>query len=472
MVFSSMDFLFKFLPIFLVCYCLCPVKWKNACLLMGSLLFYSYGGKDNAGYLCLFVFSLLVNYRIGVVMGSKKKKYRKKPWLIGGVIFNLFWLFLFKYAGFLMENVNVLLDVFGGNAKLPSFHPVLPVGISFYTFQQLSYLIDVYRRTVPCERSFVNYGMYISMFPQLIAGPIVTYSSIEKQIKKRRVTPDMIEEGLREFTIGLGLKVLIANQVGGLWGEILKIGFESISTPMAWMGLIAFSLQLYFDFYGYSLMAVGLGLLLGFRLPQNFRHPYMALTMTDFWRRWHITLGSWFREYVYIPLGGNREGRWKKIRNLFVVWLLTGLWHGASWNFVLWGMTILGLILLEKGGLEKGLEKVPLLGHLYMLFAIPLTWMLFAITDVGQIGTYLQRLFPFLETQGEVFYYAEDYVKYARMYGLSLAAGLIGMTNAPRRVYQRFKDSPITALLLLMIFWGCIYCIKRGMDDPFLYFRF
>lgn len=472
MVFSSIDFLFKFLPIFLVCYRLCPVKWKNACLLMGSLLFYSYGVKDNAGYLCLFVFSLLVNYRIGVVMGNKKKKYRKKPWLIGGVLFNLFWLFLFKYAGFLMENVNVLIDAFGGKEKLPSFHPVLPVGISFYTFQQLSYLIDVYRRTVPSERSFVNYGMYISMFPQLIAGPIVTYSSIEKQIKKRRATPDMIEEGLREFTIGLGLKVLIANQVGGLWGEILKIGFESISTPMAWMGLIAFSLQLYFDFYGYSLMAVGLGLLLGFRLPQNFRHPYMALTMTDFWRRWHITLGSWFREYVYIPLGGNREGRWKKIRNLFVVWLLTGLWHGASWNFVLWGMTILGLILLEKCGLEKGLQKVPFLGHLYMLFAIPLTWMLFAITDVGQIGTYLQRLFPFLETKKEIFYYADDYVKYARMYGLSLAAGLIGMTNGPRRVYQRFKDSPITALLLLLVFWGCIYCIKRGMDDPFLYFRF
>lgn len=472
MVFSSIDFLFKFLPVFLILYGLCPEKWKNACLLLGSLLFYSYGVMDCPVYLLLFVVSVTVNYKIGVTMGKRKKGERRRPWLIAGIIYNLFWLFLFKYAGFTIQNLNAVLEMAGSEFKLPMYQPVLPIGISFYTFQQLSYLLDVYHRTVWYEKSLVNYGMYISMFPQLIAGPIVTYSSIQKQIEKRKVTPSLVEEGLREFTIGLGLKVLIANQVGGLWEEILKIGFESISTPLAWMGLIAYSLQIYFDFYGYSLMAKGLGMLLGFRLPSNFNYPYMSLSMTEFWRRWHITLGSWFREYVYIPLGGNRKGFWKNIRNLFVVWLFTGLWHGASWNFVLWGLVVLGLILMEKNGMEKALHKFPLLGHLYMWFVIPLTWMLFAITDIGQIGIYIKRLFPFLAGKQEFVYFADDYVKYAGMYALSLSAGLLFMTYGPRKLYYRFKESPLSAAVLLVVFWACVYCIKRGMDDPFLYFRF
>lgn len=314
--------------------------------------------------------------------------------------------------------------------------------------------------------------MYLSMFPQLIAGLIVTYSSIKRQIKKRKLSSAATETGLREFTIGLGLKVLIANQVGGLWKDIETIGFESISTPLAWMGLAAFSLQIYFDFYGYSLMAKGLGYLLGFQLPCNFSHPYMSLSMTEFWRKWHMTLGSWFREYVYIPLGGNRKGFWKTVYHLLIVWLLTGLWHGAGWNFILWGLVLFLLIFMEKAGAGRFLETYPVIGHLYMLFAIPLTWMLFAITDLQQTAVYLQRLFPFLNRADSLTYYAGDYIKYGKLYMVSLCLGLIFITNKPRKLYHRWKNTPVSAVFLLAVFWGSIYCIKQGMDDPFLYFRF
>lgn len=470
MVFSSIDFIFKFLPVFLLLYGLCPFRWKNLCLFMGSLVFYFYGVKDTPLYLLLFLSSIAVNFVVGVLIGRRKRT--KRNWLIAGIVYNFFWLILFKYAGFILENLNHLLSGLGIPAVFPVFVPILPVGISFYTFQAVSYLIDVYRGQVTYERSLCNFGMYISMFPQLIAGPIVTYSSIKKQIKKRRHSLALIEEGLREFTIGLGLKVLIANQIGGLWKDVQAIGFESISTPLAWMGLVAFSLQIYFDFYGYSLMAKGLGYILGFRFPDNFSHPYMSTSMTEFWRRWHITLGSWFREYVYIPLGGNRHGKWITVRNLLVVWLLTGFWHGASWNFILWGFVLFVLLFLEKLGMEKFFTKYPAAGHLYMLFAIPLTWMIFAITDLSQIGIYIQRLFPFLNQAGEFAYFAGDYIKYGGIYAVSMIAGLIFMTRVPRKIYDRWKDSPVSAVILLLVFWGCVYCMVRGMDDPFLYFRF
>ncbi|MFR5601131.1 MAG: MBOAT family O-acyltransferase [Lachnospiraceae bacterium] len=475
MVFSSLDFIFKFLPVFLFLYAICPCKWKNLCLFVGSLLFYSYGVKDQPVYLLLFLFSMGINFAIGKQIGrrrSRKRNNKKKMWLAAGLSYNFFWLFLFKYSGFLAENWNQLASGFGLQARLPVFQPILPIGISFYTFQAVSYLIDVYRGSAARERSFIDFGMYISMFPQLIAGPIVTYASVEKQIKSRSSSWPMIEDGLREFTIGLGLKVLLANQVGGLWEKVEMIGFESISTPLAWMGLIAFSLQIYFDFYGYSLMAKGLGSVLGFRFPCNFAHPYMSTSMTEFWRRWHITLGSWFRDYVYIPLGGNRNGSWKTVRNLFVVWILTGFWHGASWNFMLWGLVLFILIFLEKAGVGKLLETRPVVGHIYMLFAIPLTWLLFAVTDLSQMAVYFQRLFPFLPQSEDFVYFAGDYLKYGRLYAVSLGAGLIFMTPFPRKLYDRWKDSPISAVALLAVFWGCVYCMKIGMDDPFLYFRF
>ena len=395
----------------------------------------------------------------------------RKRWLVCGIIYNLSWLILFKYSAFIAQNVNLLLGRAGISLHLPVFAPVLPVGISFYTFQAVSYLVDVYRKTVPYERSMVGFGMYISMFPQLIAGPIVTYSSMRAQIGRRKVTFRAIEDGLREFTIGLGFKVLLANRVGGLWTEVQTIGYESISTPLAWLGLLAFSLQIYFDFCGYSLMAKGLGTMMGFKIPNNFNHPYMSLSMTEFWRRWHITLGSWFREYVYIPLGGNRRGALLTFRNLLAVWLLTGFWHGASWNFIIWGLLLFLIMSIERLGLLRVLERRRVIGHLYMMLTIPLTWLVFAVTDVRQILLYFQRLFPFLMKQS-LFYFSGDYLKYGKLYAVSIAAGLLFMTDFPYRIYNRHKYSLVTAVVLLAVFWACVYCIRSGMDDPFLYFRF
>lgn len=472
MVFSSLDFIFWFLPAFLAVYYMVPDRLRNLWLLLGSLGFYFYGVRETPFYLFLLVLSILVNYRIGVLIGRRRTGRLRKRWLICGVFYNLFWLVLFKYAAFLGQNLNLLLGWTGIPLEIPVYAHVLPVGISFYTFQAISYLADIYRSSVPFERSPVGFGMYISMFPQLIAGPIVTYSSIRPQIAKRRPVLQNMEDGLRKFTVGLGFKVLLANRIGGLWGEVQAIGYESISTPLAWMGLAAFSLQIYFDFYGYSLMAKGLGSMMGFQLPDNFDHPYMSLSMTEFWRRWHMTLGGWFRQYVYIPLGGNRRGTLLTFRNLLAVWLLTGFWHGASWNFILWGLLLFLIMSVERLGLLKVLERRRAIGHLYMTLVIPLTWLVFAVTDVSQIALYFQRLFPFLAREREFIYFDGDYLKYGKLYAVSLAAGLLFMTDLPQRFYSRHKDSLGTAAALLAVFWMCVYCMHVGLDDPFLYFRF
>lgn len=471
MVFSSLEFIFRFLPLFLMIYYIIPCSWKNFWLFAGSLGFYFYGVRDTPFYFVLLVLSVLVNYRIGILIGRRRLGRMRKRWLVCGIIYNLSWLIFFKYSAFIAQNVNLLLGRAEIPLHLPVFAPVLPVGISFYTFQAVSYLVDVYRKTVPYERSMVGFGMYISMFPQLIAGPIVTYSSMRAQIGRRKVTFRAIEDGLREFTIGLGFKVLLANRIGGLWTEVQTIGYESISTPLAWLGLLAFSLQIYFDFCGYSLMAKGLGTMMGFKLPNNFNHPYMSLSMTEFWRRWHITLGSWFREYVYIPLGGKRRGALLTFRNLLAVWLLTGFWHGASWNFIIWGLLLFLLMSIERLGLLRVLERRRVIGHFYMMLMIPLTWLVFAVTDVRQILLYFQRLFPFLMKQS-LFYFSGDYLKYGKLYAVSIAAGLVFMTDIPYRIYNRHKYSLVTAVVLLAVFWACVYCIRIGMDDPFLYFRF
>lgn len=469
MVFSSLEFIFYFLPIFLLIYYLVPIKWKNLILLIGSLVFYSYGVQGEPFYLVLIVFSIVVNYVIGLQIERKRSK--GKVYLLLGLFYNFGWLFLFKYAAFTADNINSLTEFFVKKEIIPPFQLILPIGISFYTFQIASYLIDVYREEIPAAKSVITLGAYLCMFPQLIAGPIVTYSSVAAQLRKRTHTLKKVDEGLRLFTLGLGLKVLLANQIGKLWTDIGAVGYESISTPLAWMGIFAYSFQLYFDFYGYSLMAIGLGKLLGMNLPQNFNYPYMAVSMTDFWRRWHITLGSWFREYIYIPLGGNRQGNLKTIRNLFIVWTFTGIWHGASWNFVLWGILLFVIITLEKYVYGNILQKVPVLGHVYMLFLIPVSWSLFEITDFNQLGIYLGKLFPILGKQ-QTPLFAGDYIKYGKMYGIFLILGFIFSTNLPRKLYERWKDKLIASIVLLAIFWASVYCLYMGMDDPFLYFRF
>jgi len=462
MVFSSLEFIFLFLPAFFLIYGITPTKFKNLVIFLGSIIFYSLGITQNIIYLPLFLMTILCNYVVGRLIG--KSKAHSKQWLILGVIYNFWWLLFFKYSEFFLENFNFALDT-----SLPVKMITLPIGISFYTFQNVSYLSDVYHKRSKAETSLINYGAYISMFPQLIAGPIVTYRTVAVSLRLRAHTLEKVEEGLRTFTIGLGYKVLIANQIGHLWNELGKVGYESISTSLAWMGILAYAFQLYFDFYGYSLMAIGLGKMMGFRFPDNFNHPYTAISMTDFWRRWHMTLSSWFRDYIYIPLGGNRNGQLQTVRNLFIVWLLTGLWHGASWNFVLWGLVTFFFLLLEKFLIGDYLEKHRVIGHIYTIFVILITWALFAITDFHELGVFFAKLFPFVHV-GEAF--QGDYLRFLKSYWYHfLIAGCLS-TPYPERALQKIKYPVVSGVLLLAIFWGSVYCMYQGMDDPFLYFRF
>ena len=475
MVFSSLEFLFWFLPFFLAIYYLLPPAWRNACLLAFSLVFYAYGTLDSPGYLFLLLGSVLVNYLLGRLIGGARRPDGRRGmarlWLILGVLFHGGLLFFFKYAAFAADSVNALLQRLPGvTVRLPAAgQPVLPIGISFYTFQALSYLIDVYRGTVAAEKSPLILSTYMTMFPQLIAGPIVRYADVRQAMRSRRTGRKDIAAGAAYFIGGLGAKVLLANRLGGLWSAVEGIGFSSLSVPLAWMGIIAFSLQLYFDFYGYSLMAIGLGRMIGFSLPENFRHPYTARSMTDFWRRWHITLGSWFREYVYIPLGGSRQGRLRTVLNLLCVWLLTGLWHGAAWNFVLWGLFLFLLLAIEKAGFGRVLKRSRVLSRLYMLLMIPLSWLLFAVTGLEDLAAYAGRLIGL----GGVSVYAMDYVKYARQYGVFLLLGLVCCTELPEAVMRRLRRRPVLLWgVLAAVLAASVWCIWQGMNDPFLYFRF
>lgn len=471
MVFSSIAFIMYFMPVFFLVYYILPASYKNAWLFLASLGFYYYGVRGNPGYLLLMIMSVVVNFVAGKLIEAQKTKRARKAWLVVGIVYDLGWLILFKYLGFLIENLNALFGAMHVKVQLETWNLILPIGISFYTFQIISYLVDVYRRETKAEKSLISLGTYLCMFPQLIAGPIVNYHLIQEQLHKRKHSMEKVESGLKVFALGLAYKVLLANRVGHLWTEVTAIGYESISTPLAWMSIVAYSLQLYFDFYGYSLMAIGLGRMMGFDFPQNFNNPYMAVSMTDFWRRWHMTLGGWFREYVYIPLGGNRGGFAKTVRNMFVVWLLTGLWHGASWNFVLWGFLLFVLLFVEKAGLGKVLERHKALGHIYMILWIPLSWLVFVITDLSQLGIYLQKLFPFFGSTGTVLFQG-DYLKYGKTYGVYLVLGILFATGVQEKLLKKNKNRLWVILLLLALFWASVYCMYLGMDDPFLYFRF
>ena len=465
MVFSSLPFLFVFLPVFLIVYYLLPDRFRNLWLFAASLGFYAYGIREHPLYFLLFLLQILVGWECGRQMRHARSR---KAWLILGVTVNFGMLFFFKYAGFLAQACNGVLQTFT-SLRLPEFYPELPIGISFYTFQITSYLFDIYRRTVHPTRSLIRFGAYASMFPQLIAGPIVTYSTVAQSLRRREHTFAAFDRGLMEFTLGLGSKVILANRIGGLWNAAEKIGFESISTPLAWAAILAYTLQIYYDFYGYSLMAVGLGRMLGFELPQNFLHPYSAVSITDFWRRWHVTLGAWFREYIYIPLGGNREGTGKTVRNLLIVWLLTGIWHGAGWNFLLWGLMWFVLLTAEKFLYGKKLEKHRALGHLYLWIVIPLAWVPFVLTDLCEIGTFYGRLFPLFSSPAGMF--PGDVIKYGLPFLPWIAAGIVCLTSLPRRFLNcRVKILPKIALAL--VFWCAVLFMVQGLDDPFMYFRF
>lgn len=462
MVFSSILFLFRFMPAAFAIYYLVPRRFKNFTLLVLSLIFYSWG---EAKYFPIMIASIVVDYTAsGLIESHRDNKLICRLGLIYSMVFNLGMLGFFKYTNFFVGNLNALFGL-----SLPTISFVLPLGISFYTFQTMSYTIDVYLGKVKAERNFIDFGAFVVLFPQLIAGPIVRYTDINRELKERQINLPQIQDGIKLFILGLGSKVLIANNVGALWTEIEAIGagegFLSISTPLAWMAVFAYSLQIYFDFSGYSLMAIGLGKMLGFEFPKNFDFPYISRSFGEFWRRWHMTLGSWFREYLYIPLGGNRVSRPRLYFNLFVVWAATGFWHGASWNFVFWGLFFFVFLVIERMGFRQFLDRHRIFSHVYVIFFLLLSWALFAVTDLGMLGDLFTRMFV---PVGGV-----DWIYYLRNYIVVFILGTVLSTPALKGLYLRLEKNNVFCL----IFFGAIFLASTAylVDatyNPFLYFRF
>lgn len=451
MVFSSLLFLFWFIPIFFAVYYLLPAKCRNTVLFIGSIVFYAWGEPK---FLILIFISILVNYLAGITMHKNPKLV-----LIIALLFDFAMLFVFKYTGFFISNIN---SIFGTTISDPGL--TLPLGISFYTFQIASYVIDLYRGKIKACKNPLTLGTYLVMFPQLIAGPIVVYETVEQELKSRKITFEMVEEGIGTFILGLASKVLIANQVGALWNDLEKIGYTKISMPLAWLGVAAFTLQIYFDFNGYSLMAIGLGKMLGFNIPQNFNSPYVSRSLTEFWRRWHITLSTWFREYVYIPLGGNRKGKARTFLNLFIVWFLTGFWHGAGWNFIIWGLFFFVFLSIEKLFLGKFLEKNVVFSRIYSLLLIGLSWMIFAITDFGLLGQYFKKLFsPDFGT---------DVLYYLRNYGIVIVLGCILSSQVVGKWFSKIRKKASGVIILILLFAVSVAYLADASYNPFLYFRF
>ncbi|WP_040193112.1 MBOAT family O-acyltransferase [Clostridium culturomicium] len=458
MVFSSILFIFRFLPVALILYFLTPKKYKNFTLLILSLVFYSWG---EIKYIFIMFASIFVDYFAS--LGIEKYRGKKKAtilFLCISVCFNLGMLFFFKYFNFFIDNINSIFDLALNHVKV-----TLPLGISFYTFQTMSYTIDVFRGNVKAEKNIINFGAFVCLFPQLIAGPIVKYTDINKELVERTVDKNQIQEGVELFIVGLGRKVLIANNIGMLWTEVEALGFMSISTPLAWLGIIAFGLQIYFDFSGYSLMAIGLGKMLGFNFPTNFNHPYIARSMSEFWRRWHITLGSWFREYVYIPLGGNRVSSGRIMLNLFIVWFLTGFWHGASYNFIMWGLFFFILISIEKLGFIKILNEHKIISHVYVILFLIIGWALFAVTDLARLKELMTIMFNF---NG-----GTDWIYYLRNYGVTLVLAIVFSTPLIENLYKKVvRNKNINAIIMILIFIVAVAYLVDSTYNPFLYFRF
>ena len=459
MVFSSILFLFRFFPAAMAVYFLAPKRWRNLVLLVESLIFYSWG---EVRYFPIMIASILVDFIASNGIERHRDSRRAcRAFLCLSVVFNLGMLGFFKYTNFILGNLSALFGL-----SLPALSLTLPLGISFYTFQTMSYTIDVYRGKVPAEKNIIDFGAFVVLFPQLIAGPIVRYTDVSRELKSRTITPGDVQEGIGIFIRGLGRKVLIANNIGALWTEVSAMNFSAISTPLAWLGILAYTFQIYFDFSGYSQMAIGLGRMLGFRFPQNFNDPYIAKSVTEFWRRWHMTLGSWFREYLYIPLGGNRCSFPRQIFNLFVVWAATGLWHGASWNFVLWGLYFFVFLVLEKAFLRPFLEKTRVLGHLYLLFLVVVSWAVFAITDFAALGRFLTALFSF---RG-----GSEWLYYLRNYGVTFLLAAFLSTPLLARLEERLGGRLGWAknLALTVVLVASVAYLVDATYNPFLYFRF
>lgn len=459
MVFSNLIFLYLFLPVCLIAYFFCPgIRAKNAVLILFSLIFYAWGEPV---YLLLMIASAAVNWYFGLLI----ERRRKKIFLILALVLDLGCLAVFKYAGFFVENLNA---VFGASIPVPQI--ALPIGISFYTFQALSYTVDVWRGDVPAQRSFAKLLLYISLFPQLIAGPIVRYSDVAAQIDDRQFDASEAFYGATRFCIGLAKKVLLADAAGKVASQILDGSLASNTTVAAWLGILLYTFEIYFDFSGYSDMAIGMGQMLGFHFPENFNYPYTAASVTEFWRRWHISLTTWFREYLYIPLGGSRKGTWRTVRNIFLVWFCTGFWHGASWNFILWGLHFFVWLMLEKYLLRDFLQKLPSwLRHFYTLVVVFVGWGVFAMEDLTVCAGYFKTCFG----SGTLWSAADGY--YLIAYGLTLLLLTVGSTRLPRKVWNRLPERARDLLGPLLMAAGLVICtayLVDGSYNPFLYFRF
>ena len=465
MLFSSITFLYYFLPAVLTVYFLVPNAWKNGVILGASLLFYAWGEPR---YVVLMVFSILLFYFCGLGIGASSGKRGKRGWLLVSVAVSLAVLGLFKYADFFIDTVHAATGV-----SIPSLRLALPVGISFYTFQCLSYTVDVYRGKAAVQKNLITFGAYVALFPQLIAGPIVRYVDVEKELRERRHSLDSFQNGLTRFLVGLSKKVLLADNLAVLVSLFRDAGDPSV--VFYWMYALAFFLQIYFDFSGYSCMAIGLGEMLGFHFPENFRYPYLSRSITEFWRRWHISLGSWFRDYVYIPLGGNRVRTSRWILNVLTVWMLTGLWHGAGWNFVLWGLLYaLFLILEKKTGFLKRLPA--LVQHAYVILVVMLGFVLFNARDLSQAVCDFTCLFGF----GGIPFVTEETLYYLKSYTVLFLLGIFGATPAAKEVWRKLETGRRTASLaawlkpaglLLLLMLSTAYLVD-GSFSPFLYFRF
>lgn len=464
MLFSSIPFLFYFLPPVLLLYFLTPDRWKNLTLLLSSLVFYGWGEPR-------FLLFMLASIAQGYAFGRLMERYprRKRLFLTLSAVLSLSLLGYCKYAGFFLRTLGALTGL-----SLPALQIALPIGISFYTFQVLSYVIDVYRGTVPPQRNLLQLATYVAMFPQLIAGPIVRYADIEPQLKERRSTPAMVAAGAQRFVLGLGKKVLIANVLY----QLITV-YKATTQPSvlySWMYAAAYMLHIYFDFSGYSDMAIGLGKIFGFTFAENFNYPYISRSVTEFWRRWHMSLGSWFRDYVYIPMGGNRVAPARRYLNILVVWMLTGLWHGADWNFVLWGLFFAVFLILEKGFLLKPLQRLPVLSHLYTLLLVAVSFVIFDSAGLSEAAAHLGRMFG----AGGVPLATGEALYYLGSYAVTFIIAVIGATPYPTRWMNRLSEGPKTGRVLavaapvaLMALLAVVTAyLVDGSFNPFLYFRF
>ena len=466
MLFSSIPFLYYFLPSVLILYFIAPRKLKNTVLMLSSLVFYGWGEPK---YVVLMIASIVIGYFSGILIEAFSQKKLSKVFVGVSVAVNLGFLAYFKYADFFIENFNTVTGL-----SLPLLRIALPIGISFYTFQILSYTIDVYRKDVKAQKNIINLACYITMFPQLIAGPIVRYSDIAKQLEERSHSFENFSKGMRRFVLGLGKKILIANTLGELC-DIFKASDDK-SVLFYWLYAIAFGLHVYFDFSGYSDMAIGLGRIFGFKFYENFNYPYISKSATEFWRRWHMSLGTWFRDYVYIPLGGNRVSKVRWFFNIFVVWFLTGFWHGAAWNFIIWGLFFAILLIMEKVFLLKYLNKTKILSRVYTLVAVGISFVIFNATDMKEAFSYIGEMFGV----GEIPLVSTEFFYYLKNFAVTLVVGITGATPIVKRsVENLFENKKISKFIWILEPVGLVVLLAvmtaylvDGSFNPFLYFRF